>query len=66
MKSSGQINTRKKHNRRRSSSRKEAAMTDTPYPQEMSDSTDILQAPWLHQSYLIGHPLEQKERYAEA
>ena len=41
-------------------------MTDTPHSQENGSSAEILQAPWLHQSYLMGHPLEQKERYAEA
>lgn len=33
---------------------------------DRQDSPDLLQEPWLHQSYLIGHPLEQRARPLEA
>jgi tetratricopeptide (TPR) repeat protein len=41
-------------------------MTDRQDTPNSVGPADILQESWLHQSYLMGHPLEQKEHYAEA
>jgi tetratricopeptide (TPR) repeat protein len=36
-------------------------------PQECSNSSEVgIQEPWLRQSYLVGHPLEQRDDYAGA